>query len=50
MGTALAPSYANLFMTELEEGMLSQSKSKPALWVHYIDDIFFIWRDGEERW
>jgi hypothetical protein len=43
MGTAMAPSYANLFMANLEQQLLIRSETQPYLWLRYIDDIFFIW-------
>ena len=38
-----APPYSILFMTELEEEILSEIELKPYLWWRYINDIFFIW-------
>ncbi len=52
MGTRLAPSYANIFMGRLEPNILKilETKSlKPALYISYIDDIFIIWNQGEEK-
>ena len=52
MGTPMAPNYANLFMDDLEEGMMKayfkKTGKKPLIWWRYIDDIFFIWTDGKE--
>ena len=42
MGTKMAPAYANLFMAELEEKLLSYLPIDPLLWKRYIDDILFI--------
>ena len=47
MGTKMAPSYANLFMSLLEKQMLSSYKHKLLVYFRYIDDIFMIWTDGE---
>jgi hypothetical protein len=51
-GTPMAPSYANLFMTEVETGIIAAFKKEtgkePLFWFRYLDDIIFIWRDGEE--
>ena len=47
MGTKVAPSYANLFMSKLEKEMLETYPLKPTTWWRYIDDIFFIWDYGE---
>ena len=46
MGTKLAPSYANLFMTTFEEKYVYTYPLKPALWKRFIDDIFMIWPHG----
>lgn len=43
MGTVTAPSYANLFMAELEERLLDESTTDPIIWKRYIDDILCIW-------
>ena len=43
MGTKLAPSYANIFMGELEEKIVSSSDKQPLIWLRFIDDIFTIW-------
>ena len=50
MGTRMAPSYANLFMSELEKSLLSRpATAKPSVWWWYIDDIFIIWNHSEEE-
>ena len=43
MGTKLAPSYANLFMTDFEENHVYTYHLQPKLWKRFIDDIFLIW-------
>ena len=47
MGTSMAPSYANLFMAQLERKLLDNASMKPLIWWRYIDDIFAIWCYGE---
>ena len=47
MGTRMAPSYANLFMAQLERRLLDNANMKPLIWWRYIDDIFTIWCHGE---
>lgn len=49
MGTRMAPSYANLFMADLENGFLASREKAPLLWKRFIDDIFMIWPHGEEE-
>ena len=46
MGTCMAPSYANLFMGDLERRLLDTCPDKPKVWLRYIDDIFLIWTHG----
>lgn len=48
MGTCCAPSYANLYLGELENYFLSDDRSsvfteKLLVWYRYIDNIFLIW-------
>ena len=49
MGTRMGPSYANIFMGELEENLLQQTSNRPAIWWRFIDDIFAIWTHGEDN-
>ncbi len=49
MGTKVAPSYANIFMEYLENKLLQNAIVKPALYLHYIDDLFCIFDQGEEK-
>ena len=46
MGTKLAPSYANLFMTKFEDKYVYTYPLQPQLWKRFIDDIFVIWPHG----
>ncbi|XP_066911610.1 uncharacterized protein [Clytia hemisphaerica] len=50
IGTKMAPNYAILFMSDLEEKILDSAPHnlKPLVWWRYIDDIFFLWQHGEE--
>ena len=43
MGTKMAVSFANIFMAEIETNLLDQSRIKPSVWKHYIDDVFSLW-------
>ena len=46
MGTKLAPSYANLFMTKFEQIHVYTYHLQPTLWKRFIDHIFLIWPHG----
>ena len=52
MGTPMAANYANLFMDMFETSLLNdfhkKTEKKPLIWLRFIDDIFFIWTDGED--
>ena len=48
MGTKLAPSYANIFMGDLEQKLLQSAEKEPFFWVRFIDDVFCIWTHGQE--
>ena len=47
MGTRLAPTYANLFMSDFEEKHVYQYHKQPLVWLRFIDNIFFIWPHGQ---
>ena len=36
-------------MAELEEEIIKESEYKPYLWWSYIDDIFLLWENGENK-
>ena len=42
MGTGMAPSYAIIFMNNLETNLLKALPTKPRIRKRYIDDIFII--------
>ena len=46
MGTKLARSYANLFMSKFEQDHVYTYHLQPSLWKRFIDDIFLIWTHG----
>ncbi|MCP3665215.1 MAG: GIY-YIG nuclease family protein, partial [Gammaproteobacteria bacterium] len=48
MGTRVAPTYANIFMHDLEQKVLSNSPYKPFAYKRYLDDIFMVWTHGED--
>ena len=48
MGTKCAPSYASLFMGMFEGKFIyPQISSKTRIFMRFIDDIFFVWKDYE---
>ncbi len=49
MGTKMAPAYANIFMSELEENLLDKYHTKPLVWKRYIDDVLCLWQGNEEQ-
>ena len=49
IGTKIDPSYAVIFMGDLEEKLFKDYDKKPLAWWRYIDDIFMLWEHGEEE-
>ena len=49
IGTKFAPSYACIFMDRVESDFLASEEIQPWVWLRYIDDIFFVWTEGEEK-
>ncbi len=49
MVTRAAPSYANIFMGDLEHRQLKNAPVKPLLYLRYIDDIFCIFDRCETK-
>ena len=43
MGTRVAPSYANIFMSSFEDKYVYDYHLQPLVWYRYIDDVFCIW-------
>ena len=48
-GTKFAPTYAPIFMDEIETNFLDTQYFKLLVWFRYIDDVFFIWTHGKEK-
>ncbi len=48
MGTKMAPAYANIFMSVLEDTLLNNYHTKPLVWKRYIDDVLCIWPGNED--
>ena len=49
IGTKCAPTYACIYMDEVETEFLKTQENTPLAWFRYIDDIFFIWTQGKEH-
>ena len=49
MGTIMAVSFANIFVTEIETKLIQQSETKPREWKLYIDDVFSLWDCDREE-
>ena len=50
IGTKFEPPYACIFMDKVEiDFFLERQVAKPLVWLRYIDDIFFIWNESEEK-
>ena len=48
MGTRVAPTYANIFISDFESRHVYTYPEQPLLWARFIDDIFLIWEHGAE--
>ncbi|CAJ0946010.1 unnamed protein product [Ranitomeya imitator] len=51
MGSNMAPPYANIFMAAFEETYVYTHplfQTHSVYWKRYIDDVFMIWRGGED--
>ena len=49
MGTKVAVSFANIFMSAVETEIINESKIKPLAWKRYIDDVFSLWDTKREE-
>ena len=49
METSVAPMYANLFMTFLEQTYIYPHAKCPRIWFRFIDDIWGIFRGNEDK-
>ena len=49
MGTKVAVSFANIFMSAVETEIINKSKIKPLEWKRYIDDVFSLWDTNREE-
>ena len=49
MGTKLALSYSNIFMSHFEEKYVNPHHNLPLLWKRFIDATFLIWTHGMNK-
>ena len=49
IGTKFAPTYACIFMDEIETNFLQTQEFQSLLWFRYIDDVSFIWTHGPDK-
>ena len=49
MGTRMAPNYAIIFMHKLETETLKEAWVKPQIWKRFVDNIFIIWTQGQDK-
>ena len=46
IGTKFAPTYACVFMDQVETDFLRAQENAPLVWFCYIDNVFFIYMDS----
>ena len=49
IGTKFAPTYACIFMDEIENKFLETQEFQRLVWFRYIDGVFFIWTHGLDK-
>ena len=50
IGTKVAPTYANIFMADLEKKILTEWRGcSPDLWKRFLDDIISVWHGTKEE-
>jgi hypothetical protein len=49
MGSSLSPVISNIFMEHSEQLALVSAPHKPAMWLRYVEDTFFVWPHGTEK-
>ena len=47
--TKLASGYANLLLYIFQRDMSDLYPNKPSIWLRYIDEIFMIWNESEDK-
>ena len=49
IGTKFAPTYACIFIDEIETKFLQTQEFQPLVWFRHIDDVSFIWTQGPDK-
>ena len=49
IGTKFAPTYACIFMDEIETKFLETQEFQTLVWFRYIGDVFFTWTHGPDK-
>ena len=49
IGAKFASPYACIFLNKVETSFLETQEMKPLVWFRYIDDVSFIWTQGQEK-
>ena len=49
MGKKYAPNYANIFMADFEQEIMSKAEHKPTMYLRYLDDIYMVWEKSREE-
>ena len=49
MGTKVAVSFANIFMSAVETEIINKRKINPLEWKRYMDDVFSLWDTEREE-
>ena len=49
IGNMSVPTYASIFVDNLESDFLKYQELTPMIWYRYTDDVFFIWTHDKEK-
>ena len=49
IGNMSVPTYASIFVDNLESDFLKYQELTPMIWYHYTDNVFFIWTHDKEK-
>lgn len=48
-GSITSPAVANIYMNRIKKVAVEVFQLKPAYWLRYVDDVFFIWPYDKEK-